>query len=146
MKILESNLQVAIDSKRRHGCFVDRWCAQTSERRLQGSHLTASVESAGRRSRSGTQMYVSCWNYHGLSTSLPYLNSLLKEGSKIVLLSEHWLWPYELHRLSEIDEEYEAVGKSDSRLTEEREGGRGCGGRHFVAPKHCCYSNFRYQL
>ena len=146
MKILESNLQVAIDSKRRQGCFVDRWCAQTSERRLQGSHLTALVESAGRRSRSGTQMYVSCWNYHGLSTSLPYLNSLLKEGSKIVLLSEHWLWPYELHRLREIDEEYEAVGKSDSRLTEEREGGRGCGGRHFVAPKHCCYSNFRYQL
>ena len=45
-----------------------------------------------------------------------------------MVLSEHWLWPYELHKLSEIDEEYEAVGKSDSRLTEEREGGRGCGG------------------
>ena len=73
-------------------------------------------------------MYVSCWNCRGLSTSLPYLNSLLKEGSKIVLLSEHCLWPYELHRFSEIDEEYESVGKSDGRLTEEREGGRGCGG------------------
>ena len=45
-----------------------------------------------------------------------------------MVLSEHWLWPYELHRLNEIDEEYEAVGKSDCRLTEEREGGRGCGG------------------
>ena len=47
---------------------------------------------------------------------------------KIVVLSEHWLWPYELHRLNEIDDEYEAVGKSDCRLTEEGEGGRGCGG------------------
>ena len=35
--------------------------------------------------------------------------------------------PYELHRLNEIDEEYEAVGKSDSRLTEEREGGGAVG-------------------
>ena len=87
------------------------------------------MESTGRRSQSGTQMYLSCWNCRGLSTSLPYLISLLKEGSKIVVLSEHWLWPYELHRLNEIDEEYEAVGKSDCRLTEERGGGgRGCGG------------------
>ena len=33
-----------------------------------------------------------------------------------------------MHKLNEINPEYEMVGKSDSRLTEERDGGRGCGG------------------
>ena len=142
VKILESCLQSAVDSGRRHGCFVDRWCAQASVRRFERSDFTAPDRKI---SQSGIQL--SCWNCRGLSTSLPYLKSLLEEGSKIVVLSEHWLCPYELHKLSEIDEEYEAIGKSDSRLTEEREGRRGCGGdRHFVAPKHCCYSNFWYQL
>ena len=45
-----------------------------------------------------------------------------------MVLSDHWLWPYELHKLSEIDVDYEAVGMSDNRLSEEREEGRGCGG------------------
>ena len=73
---------------------------------------------------------MSCWNCHGLSSSLPYLNSLmdLDEGSKIVVLSKHWLWPYDLHKLNDLDDEYDAVGKSDCRLTEDRDGGRGCGG------------------
>lgn len=110
-------MQSAVDSGRRHGCFVDCWCAEASVRRFEGSDFTAPDR---KRFQSGIQL--SCWNCRGLSTSLPYLKSLLEEGSKIVVLSEHWLWPYELHKLSEIDEEYEAVGKSDSRLTEEREG------------------------
>ncbi len=75
-------------------------------------------------------MKISCWNYCGLSSSLPYLETLLnsEDGSKIMVLSEHWLWPYDLHKLHDISDEYNSVGKSDSRLTEARDGGRGCGG------------------
>lgn len=47
---------------------------------------------------------------------------------ELLLLSEHWLWPHEMHKLNEINPEYEAIGKSDSRLTEDRDGGRGCSG------------------
>ena len=79
---------------------------------------------------SKTGMKISCWNCRGLSSSLPYLDTLLnsEDGSKIMVLSEHWLWPYDLHKLHDISEQYNAVGKSDSRLTEARDGGRGCGG------------------
>ena len=30
---------------------------------------------------------------------MPYFNSLISEGSDIIIISEHWLWPYDLHRL-----------------------------------------------
>ena len=72
-------------------------------------------------------MMMMSWNCRGLSSSLPYLNTLIDpdEGSKIVVLSEHWLWPYDMHKLNDINDEYDAVGKSDCRLTEDRDGGRG---------------------
>ena len=52
----------------------------------------------------------------------------MKGGSKVLVVSEHWLWPYELHKLNQLSEEYEAVGKADGRLTDEAAGGRGVGG------------------
>ena len=46
----------------------------------------------------------------------------------MLVLSEHWLWPFELGKLEQISGEYEATEKADGRLTEEAEGGRGFGG------------------
>ena len=43
------------------------------------------------------------------------VNSLIKTG-------------HDLHKLNDINDEYDAVGKSDCRLTEDRDGGRRCGG------------------
>ena len=54
--------------------------------------------------------------------------SLLCEKPSVLVLSEHWLWPYELHRLNDISDNYAATGKADSRLTETSNGGRGFGG------------------
>ena len=72
-------------------------------------------------------MKMTCWNCHGLSSSPPYINSFLQDGSKILVLLEHWFWLYDLYKLSEINDEYDTVGKSDMRLTDEREGSRGYG-------------------
>ncbi len=63
------------------------------------------------------------WNCRGLSSSLPYLQELMAEGSKVLALCEHWLWPYELCKLNQVSDEYEAVGKADSRLTDTANGG-----------------------
>ena len=89
---------------------------------------TSSPPMVKSKSRSGMKM--SCWKCCGLSSCLPYLNTLLdsENGSKIVVLSEHWVWPYDLHKLHEANDDLDAVGKSDIRLTEDREGSRGCGG------------------
>ena len=30
----------------------------------------------------------------------------MQSGLKVLVLSEHWLWPYELHKLNQISEDY----------------------------------------
>ena len=59
---------------------------------------------------------------------VPYIQCLLGDRPGILVLSEHWLWPYELDKLDNICEGYAATGKADNRLTCESDGGRGCGG------------------
>ena len=47
-----------------------------------------------------------------------------------MILSEHWLWPYELHKLNEVGTLYQGSGKFDSRLTDTSDTttARRCGG------------------
>ena len=70
---------------------------------------------------------MTCWNCRCLSSSMPYFHSLIEEGSKILVISEHWLWPYDLHKLDENHRDFDAIGKSDGKLNLERDGGRGFG-------------------
>lgn len=74
---------------------------------------------------------ITSWNCRGLSTGTCYLDHLLNTGSDVVVLSEHWLWPYELHKLNDLNPDYQGLGKADSRLSETSEfesHSRGCGG------------------
>ena len=34
----------------------------------------------------------------------------------MIVISEHWLWPFELHRLGEVHLDFEGVGQADRRL------------------------------
>ena len=52
----------------------------------------------------------------------------MERGSQVLVMSEHWLWHFEPGRLEQISGEHEATGKTDGRLTEVAEGGRGLGG------------------
>lgn len=72
----------------------------------------------------GNCVSFTAWNCRGLSDSEPYIQSFLEGGT---VLTEHWLWPFELDRLTKIDSNFEAIGKADARLTETSEGRRGCG-------------------
>ena len=63
------------------------------------------------------QVKLTCWNCRGLSNSVPYLNSMIDERSSVIVLSEHWLWPYKLQRLEDIHPDFNWVGKSDARLS-----------------------------
>ncbi len=75
------------------------------------------------------------WNCRGLSNSLPHLEVLMAGGSQVVVLPEHWLWPYDLNKLKQISEEYDAVGKADFMLSDKADGGRGFGGVGILWPK-----------
>ena len=129
VKISESNLQSVISAGKKGGCFVAQWDDKRSRSRCSDVDVSPSgVSMTGTKSKVGVK--ITCWNCRGLLSSLPYLNSLLdpEEGPKIVVLSENWLRPYDLHQLNDLNSDYCAVGKSDSRLNEDRSGRRGCGG------------------
>ena len=52
----------------------------------------------------------------------------MANGSDVIILSEHWLWPFEMHKLKEISPEFDAECVTDSRLNETSSLTRGCGG------------------
>ena len=64
----------------------------------------------------------------GLWSSLPYIESLLGEGVKVLVLAEYWLCgPFELNKLSEINDKFEVVGKAGVRLSENAQRSRDLG-------------------
>ena len=70
---------------------------------------------------------ITAWNCRGVSSAVPYLQ-VLAETSDIISISEHWLWPFELHTLDKILPGYSAHGCSDKRLSESSTLVRGYGG------------------
>ena len=83
----------------------------------EGSSASSQVTSGRVGSQSGRAFFVGCWNCRGLANSVPYIQALLSEKHGVLVLAEHWLWPYDLNKLNDISEEYVAHGKADSRLT-----------------------------
>ena len=129
----KSLLHNAIIHARTNKCIADIW-GGTSESSL----LRSASSSNATQSMASEQsvMKVTCWNCRGLSNSIPYLNHLMESGSDIMVLSEHWLWPYELHKLNEIHPDYEGLGRADARLTDSSGiAHRGCGGVGMVSKK-----------
>ena len=76
--------------------------------------ITTSQESAAKEPVSLT---ISSWNCRGLKFSAPYLQ-VLSNMSDIILLQEHWLWPFELHSLSSVLCGFSSHGSCDKRLNE----------------------------
>ena len=70
---------------------------------------------------------VCAWNCRGLMQALPYIQELAEEHD-VIILSGHWLWPYELHKLDEIHPDFASFGTSDQRLNAECTLTRRCGG------------------
>ena len=68
------------------------------------------------------------WNCRGLSSGEPYIHQLAECGNDVIVVDEHWLWPYETERLANIHPAFSADVKTDRRLTEESTLRQGCGG------------------
>ena len=78
------------------------------------------------------KLCITSWNCRGIMTASPYLYQLIEEGSDIIAVSEHWLWPYQLCHLNNIHPDFVGFGFSDNRLHEESPLSRGCGGVGFI--------------
>ena len=70
---------------------------------------------------------ITCWNCRGLPNAIPYLEHLSKTDD-IIVLAEHWLWPFELSKLDSIVPGFQGTGVSDARLNEQSTLKKGCGG------------------
>ena len=71
---------------------------------------------------------ISTLNCCGLQNAIPYIYHLIENGSDVIILSEHWLWPYNIGNLSSLHPEFVGFGYCDSRLNESCSLSRGCGG------------------
>lgn len=126
---MKSLLHNAITHARMNGCIADIWNF-TSSTSMPSLSRTVNTPKTTRVPVTNQQfLTITSWNCRGLSTGIPYLNHIFDSGSDIVVLSEHWLWPYELYKLDEIYSGYRVMGTADSRLTETTDTPHlGCGG------------------
>ena len=93
-----------------------------------GSTTTSlSISSCTASQISRLSIHVAAWNCHGIAHAIPYLQILAKQSNNIIL-TEHWLWPFELSKLDTIVPIYKGTGISDTRLHEQFVLTRGCGG------------------
>ena len=80
------------------------------------------------------------WNCRGLRLSVPYIQSLLNEDIKILILTENWLWLYQLHDLNNIHPCFLASGCYVKRLHEQAKWTRGCGSVGIFWHRSLCVS------
>ena len=101
VKIFEEALQEAIIAGQESGCFVDLWRRPKETVASHGSGICASegISTHPRTECHRPALNVTCWNCRGLSNSHPSLEALMERGSKVLVLSEHWLWPFELEHI-----------------------------------------------
>ncbi len=124
IKIETCQLKTIMENSRAGCYFVDTWKSRSAV------PSPFSADRCSQYATNGTEtlpLKITSWNCRGLASSIPYLNSLISEGSDIIVISEHWLWPFELHRLNEIHPDFTGYGQADARLTSCSDG-RGLGG------------------
>lgn len=68
------------------------------------------------------------WNRRGLHNSIPYIQYLVSKEVDIIVLQEHWLWPFQLPDLKSISPSYSHAAVCDQRLNSSSDLRRGCGG------------------
>ena len=120
------HIKTIMENSRVGQYFVDTWKSRSAAPTPTHTypHSTELVSTDANKTLS---LKITSWNCRALPSSIPYLNSLISEGSDIIVISEHWLWLFELHRLSDIHPDFHGHGQADSRLTS-CSIGRGFGG------------------
>ena len=78
---------------------------------------------------------VARWNCRGLSNGIPYIEHLASSHD-IIIVNEHWLWPFELHKLNDIHPNMTGLAIADKRLNPEGNLVRGCDGIGILWNKH----------
>ena len=98
-------------------------------------HQSSQSRQATKQVATPTSLNITCWNCRGLSNSTHYLNA---DGSDVIIISKHWLWPFELHQLEEIHPDFTCWSQADSRLTNTSDSTRACSGVGVIWHQNLC--------
>ena len=105
-----------------HSVRIWRNCGSKQFSKTPPNQPTSTIDSNSKHVKIAT------WNCRGLHNSKPYILDLIESGVYIIVLQEHWLWPFELPSLSSIHSQYDFTAVSDKRLHASSNLERGCGG------------------
>ena len=75
-----------------------------------------------------SKLSTTTYNCRGLSSGIPYILHLIENGSDVITLPEHWLWPCNIASLSNIHQDLEGFGYCDERLNDACTLNKRCGG------------------
>ena len=110
VKILKSYLYMALSAvSREKGHIVRLWRSQQKPIAAYDNNLHTVDNSTS----SGEKIRITTWNCRGVETSQPYIRNLIDNGSDVIILSEHWLWPFEMPKLKETHPEFDAECMTD---------------------------------
>ena len=131
----------ALASASSHSHFVRIWQSNRSHSNSphfmpQNNHnIAESVET----------LKIVSWNCRGLHNSVPYIQYLIAAGYDVIILEEHWLWPYELNKLKSLNPNYVYTAVSDQRLNSTSDLTRGLGGVAIIWKKSLRASPIKIQ-
>ena len=120
VNIPKSCLYKAMQSSNPASHFVYVWKNRTSHPTTRDISLPAQQPC--------NSINIATWNCRGLHSSIPYIKHLISSGTDILVIQEHWLWPFELDELESIDPNFSYTAVCDSRLSPTSTLTRGCGG------------------
>ncbi len=63
--------------------------------------------------QTSSELKIVAWNCRGLSKAIP-LTQDVATNHDVIILTEHWLWPYDLGNLEDIHPEFTGLGCSDN--------------------------------
>ena len=121
-----SNVHVAGDIE---GCTHDTppSASYTTEVRVVNTHGHQTNRDIPTLDTLTPDLKIAAWNCRGLNKALSYIE-ILAEEHDVIVLSEHWLWPFETHKFVTVLPDMTGLAISDKRLTLECHLSNGCGG------------------
>ena len=140
VKILKLHLHTALTAPDQSSVVVRIW--KTKTKGEDTLHLAPSSisppSSPSSLDQPTSRLRVTTWNCRDLNTGEPYAHHLADTDSDIIVVTKHWLWPFESHRLSQVHPSFTAETVTDRRLDENSLLTRGCGGVGLMWRKTLC--------
>ncbi len=101
VKIPKECLHNALTSSEPNSHLVHVW-----RNRIYRPHISSPPPPTPPQQSCIESIRIASWNCRGLHNSIPYIQELLSHNVHILILQEHWLWPFQLNQLASIHKNY----------------------------------------